>query len=539
MHRGQIARKSFQRRTEHTREHIDRERKRSDGQRQPGHRNVLEFVVMSEADLAQQIEAQQCEHDDPDRQINLAVEQPPVVGLVGHTQELETEGDLDKTENDLHGTEPTAALGQVFQQGGEESENRKRQGKSQRESEHRHDRHPEFAGSRTNQDVADDRPGAGERHQHQRQSHEEDTDQTAFVRVPVALIDHPARKRDLEGPEERCGENHEHDEEDQVGKPVRSQPVENVGRHGIAAHQTRNQNDRRNGKRIERYDEETVHRSLETSRSRRSAAFHKERYGHRDHREYTRSEQRREAPKNRFDNQTPQGFGLSGSVAGNRLIRSIPGRNGCPGRLGIADRDLESPILGRIAIFLLAGTPVDIAFQYGALTRQGDFLTEDDFIEISTHFDLENIVVFAFGSVDLIRIAVERQARCRLELHQGRRNVRMQVVRMPSRQDLTRKYDFVIRIAEVLQSAVPGNGRGLRVSRQQTRQESRQQHDTDIKFHISVVLSLPHKDSKFYSKTTYGTHYLASARKNYSETFPSASALLRAKDCKARYSLSP
>ena len=119
-------------------------------------------------------------------------------------------------------------------------------------------------------------------------------------------------------PEERCGENHEHDEEDQVGKPVRSQPVEDVGRHGIAAHQTRNQNDRRNGKRIERYDEETVHRSLETSRSRRSAAFHKERYSHRDHREYTRSEQRREAPKNRFDNQPPQGFGLSGSVAGNR-----------------------------------------------------------------------------------------------------------------------------------------------------------------------------------------------------------------------------
>ena len=287
---------------------------------------------------------------------------------------------------------------------------------------------------------------------------------------------------------ERCGEYHEYEEEKNIGQPVRRQPVEDVGRHGIAAHQTRNQNDRRNGKRIERYDEETVHRSLETSRSRRSAAFHKERYGHRDHREYTRSEQRREAPKNRFDNQTPQGFGLSGSVAGNRLIRSIPGRNGCPGRLGIADRDLESPILGRIAIFLLAGTPVDIAFQYGALTRQGDFLTEDDFIEISTHFDLENIVVFAFGSVDLIRIAVERQARCRLELHQGRRNVRMQVVRMPSRQDLTRKYDFVIRIAEVLHNAVPGNGRGLRVSRQQTRQESRQQHDTDIKFHISIIL---------------------------------------------------
>ena len=207
--------------------------------------------------------------------------------------------------------------------------------------------------------------------------------------------------------------------------------------------------------------------------------------------------------------QTPQGFGLSGSVAGNRLIRSIPGRNGCPGRLGIADRDLESPILGRIAIFLLAGTPVDIAFQYGALTRQGDFLTEDDFIEISTHFDLENIVVFAFGSVDLIRIAVERQARCRLELHQGRRNVRMQVVRMPSRQDLTRKYDFVIRIAEVLHSAVPGNGRGLRVSRQQTSSgkppAARYGYKISYLYYFNkLIVFFACKDMKFYSKPRMG-----------------------------------
>ena len=299
MHRGQIARKSFQRRTEHTRKHIDRERKRSDGQRQPRHRNVLEFVVVSEADLTQQIETQQCEHDDPDRQIDLTVEQPPVVGLVGHTQELETEGDLDKTENDLHGTEPTAALGRSFSKEGKKAKIVKGRAKASEKANivtMGTQNSPAVERIRTLPTIG---PVQEKRHQHQRQSHEEDTDQTAFVRVPVALIDHPARKRDLEGPEERCGENHEHDEEDQVGKPVRSQPVEDVGRHGIAAHQTRNQNDRRNGKRIERYDEETVHRSLETSRSRRSAAFHKERYSHRDHREYTRSEQRREAPKNR------------------------------------------------------------------------------------------------------------------------------------------------------------------------------------------------------------------------------------------------
>ena len=147
-------------------------------------------------------------------------------------------------------------MGRSFSKEGKKAKIVKGRAKASEKSEHRHDGHPEFAGSRTNQDVTDDRPGAGERHQHQRQSHEEDTDQTAFVRVPVTLLTIQLGSVISEGPEERCGENHEHDEEDQVGKPVRSQPVEDVGRHGIAAHQTRNQNDRRNGKRIERYDEE-------------------------------------------------------------------------------------------------------------------------------------------------------------------------------------------------------------------------------------------------------------------------------------------
>ena len=234
---------------------------------------MLEFVVVSEADLAQQIETQQCEHDDPDRQIDLTVEQPPVVGLVGHTQELETEGDLDKTENDLHGTEPTAALGQVFQQGGKKAKIVKGRAKASEKAN--------IVTMGTQNSPAVERirtlPTIGPV-----QENDTNTSVRAMKKIPIKpplsacrslLLTIQARKRDLEGPEERCGENHEHDEEDQVGKPVRSQPVEDVGRHGIAAHQTRNQNDRRNGKRIERYDEETVHRSLETSRSRRSAAF--------------------------------------------------------------------------------------------------------------------------------------------------------------------------------------------------------------------------------------------------------------------------
>ena len=40
---------------------------------------------------------------------------------------------------------------------------------------------------------------------------------------------------DLESPEERSGEDHEYEEEEDVRKPMRRQPIEDVGRHGVAA----------------------------------------------------------------------------------------------------------------------------------------------------------------------------------------------------------------------------------------------------------------------------------------------------------------
>ncbi len=57
---------------------------------------------MGEAYLTQQIETQQREYDDPYRQIDLSVEQIPVIGLVGDAEELEAQRDLDEAQNHLH-----------------------------------------------------------------------------------------------------------------------------------------------------------------------------------------------------------------------------------------------------------------------------------------------------------------------------------------------------------------------------------------------------------------------------------------------------
>lgn len=292
----------------------------------------------------------------------------------------------------------------------------------QREGEHGNDRGPELAGRRFNQHRSHDGARAGERHEHERQGHEEDAHQSALIGIAVALIDHPARERDLERSEERGGKDHEDDEEDDVGKPVRREPVENIGCHGIAAHDAGDEDDCGDGQRIEQHDEKPEYRRLDPSGSRRAAPLHKEGYGHGHHREHTGGHQRGETPQDRLDNQAPERLFTLGTG----------GRNLFGGRLGIADRDAELPVLGRVAVVLLAGAPVDIALQHTALAGEFDLLTEDDLVVIVAHLDLENIVVLPLGGVHLDRIADELQPRGGFERQDGGRIVRMEVVGVPS-----------------------------------------------------------------------------------------------------------
>ena len=164
---------------------------------------MLHRSVVLEADLAQQVEAQQGEHHDPDGEVYLPVEQPPVIGLVGGAEELEAEGDLDEAQHDLDAVEPAAALRQAAQQRREQREQREGQCKGQRERQHRDHRRPEFTLGGLDQHRSHDRPGAGERHQHKGERKEEYSSESSLVGVLVRRVDPLGGKRDLESSEER------------------------------------------------------------------------------------------------------------------------------------------------------------------------------------------------------------------------------------------------------------------------------------------------------------------------------------------------
>ena len=138
--------------------------------------------------------------------------------------------------------------------------------------------------------------------------------------LAVALVHHIAAQRDFEGTEERGRENHEHEEENDIRQPVCGQPVEDVGRNAVATHEPSHQDDDGDRQGVEQHDEKEIHKGLETTLCLGfTLTVHEERHGHRNHGEHARRQNGGEAPKDSFENHTPDvgllassGFGLSG-----------------------------------------------------------------------------------------------------------------------------------------------------------------------------------------------------------------------------------
>ena len=122
---------------------------------------MLHLAVRLKPDLAEQVQTEQGEYHNPDCEINLPVQKTPMISLVRHAEELQTESNLDESEHNLHGVQPAAAL-ELLQQRREHRENREWQCEGHREGKHCHHRSPELALSGFDQDRTHDRTGAGE-----------------------------------------------------------------------------------------------------------------------------------------------------------------------------------------------------------------------------------------------------------------------------------------------------------------------------------------------------------------------------------------
>ena len=221
---------------------------------------------MGETYFAEEVEAQEGENHNPNGEIHLTVEQPPVIGLVGGAEELHSKCELYEAQHNLHRAEPVAAaLLELLNQGREEGKQGEWKREGDGERKHGHHRCPEFALGGLDKHAADYRSGAAEAHQHECEGKEENASQTTAVAVLVCGVGPLGRQGYLERTEERCGEYHEYEEENDVRKPVRREPVENVGGHGVTSDQPCEQDDDGDGYGVQEHDEKTVHAGLETA----------------------------------------------------------------------------------------------------------------------------------------------------------------------------------------------------------------------------------------------------------------------------------
>ena len=267
MHWRQVARQALQRRAPHTRNHIYYEGKYHDSQSQTAYADVLNLAVVSKAELAQEVEAKECEYHNPDCKVDLAVEQSPAVSLVGGAQELEAESNLDKSEYNLHRVEPATALWHLLQHRREECKECKWQCKGGREGQHRKNWRPDIARARSsiNNYHTYDWACTRERYKHQCQGHKEDTQDTALLRLCITLVYELAWQGNLESTEERRCKYHKYSEENQVREPVCRNPVEDVGSDCIASRYMRDNDKYGDWQCVECHDKCTIQRCVDST----------------------------------------------------------------------------------------------------------------------------------------------------------------------------------------------------------------------------------------------------------------------------------
>ena len=138
------------------------------------------------------------------------------IGQLGRVDELEGGADLDQAADDLDGVHPVAAARHLRDQARRERQQQERKREHGGEGRQPDDRIEEIAAGRHHQQPADDRKGAGERRDRERERHEEHADQAASAFVVRRGVQEEARQTQLEETQQAEAEHDEEAGDEQV-----------------------------------------------------------------------------------------------------------------------------------------------------------------------------------------------------------------------------------------------------------------------------------------------------------------------------------
>ena len=256
---------------------------------------------MWELDPPQQVGSQQSEDDNPQGEEHFAVEDVPAVSEVGYAEELQGKGEFDESQHNLDGVHPSARLGCLLEQRREQGEEGKRYGQRNGEAQHA-DGGSEDGTLRGHghEEESDDGTCARERHQRQREGHEEDGEQSCGAfRFGIDLRRPRRGQRQFEGAEEGCRKYHQQQTEQDVEYGIGGEGVEGAG--------TKEQRDRQTQQDVDDDDAQAVNGGLADGLRAFFVTFQEERYGHGDDGPYAGGKQGEETAQQSFEEYHPQG----------------------------------------------------------------------------------------------------------------------------------------------------------------------------------------------------------------------------------------
>src|SRR5690606_31321696 len=159
--------------------------------------NLLQWGIAGQPDLAKQLESEQGKNYHPKRNVNNAVDQTPLAGLVGDAEKLQGEGHLQESEGDFDGIQPAARFRQTLDEFGKHGEKSKRQREREGVKEHHGDGLDDLAPCRKEKHAPNNRHSAAERDQYERRGHKKYAGEPTLFRLLIGLIDQLVRCRDL------------------------------------------------------------------------------------------------------------------------------------------------------------------------------------------------------------------------------------------------------------------------------------------------------------------------------------------------------
>ncbi len=278
--RGSEGADALERSTPETGNHIHGKRHGDDSEHEACYADFLHLVVVRQADLAEQVHTEQREDHNPEGDEYLTVHQTPAVGEVGNREELQGERELKETEHNLDGVHPAARLGHGLEHCREHREEREGESQSESESGHADSRRDEVAcGGRLDEQGTDDRAGAAERDEAERERHEEDGEIAGGgINLGVHLVGPLGGECKLEAAHEREGENHEQNEERDVETGACCKLIESRGTEETGHNQTEGH--------VDHNDREAVDHGGGDRLAARLVRLQEEADGHRNHRPY-------------------------------------------------------------------------------------------------------------------------------------------------------------------------------------------------------------------------------------------------------------